>query len=365
MTNLKKISVRQLCFIIIPLFSVCKFYVLPALVSGVSLEGGWTAVLLSFIFDFIILLASVFTIKNLEKPLYNSSVEIFGKTLTNITFILYAVYFFLKAFIPLVEQKNTISLTFYESQPTLLIFMPFFIVAFYIVKRGVTAFARSVEIIIWLFLFSMLIIFALSVPAGSYGALLPLFNSPRKILAGSYSILLWFGDPVYLLFLGSYLKSKEKLYKKTIISYAITAIITVFLVAVFYSIFSSVSERQYYAPIKMSKYSITLSNIGRLDYLGSVILSLVSVYAICMPLILCYDSINNVFSFKGDNVIIPFLVVSFEAVLIYFCQNEIFESIKFVQRYFVPVFIVFAYVLPLVYAFATLIHKRKKEKLNV
>jgi hypothetical protein len=180
-----------------------------------------------------------------------------------------------------------------------------------------------------------------------------------------YSILLWFGDPVYVLFLGSYLSSKEKLYKKTFISYAIAVFITVLLVAVFYSIFSSISERQYYAPIKMSKYSITLSNIGRLDYLSSVMLSLVSVYAICMPLLLCYDSINKVITFKGDNVIIPLAVTFFQAVLIYFYQNEIFQSIKFVQKFFVPAFIVFAYVLPLVYAFATLIHKRKKEKLNV
>ncbi len=360
MTTNKSISIRQLCFIIIALFSISKFYVLPALVSGVSGEAGFTAVAFNFLIDLILLLVCLFVTKNSNEPLYETSISIFGKTLTDITFILYAIYFFIKAFIPLIEQKNTISLTFYESQPTLLIFMPFFIVGFYIVKKGINAFSRSVEIVFWIFILAMLIIFALSVPAGKYGALLPIIQPPRKIFNGSYKSLIWFGDPLVVLFLGSYLSSKKNLYKNTIISFVISAVVTVLLVAVFYAVFDSIAERQYYAPIKMSKYSITLSNIGRLDYLGSVMFSLVSIYSICLPLLISASIITKVFKLKRENFISPFIIVFLQAVLIYFFQNEIFKSIAFVQKYFLPFFIVMAYLLPFAFAVAVAIKNKVK-----
>lgn len=345
MLTVKKISVRQVCFIIITLFSVSKFYVLPARVSGVSGEAGYLSVALNFLLDFILLLICVYAVKLKEKSLYNTSIENFGVTLTKTTYFLYAIYFILKAFIPLLEQKNTISLTFYESQPTLLIFMPFFVLAFYITAKGVNAFSRSVELFIWVFFASLLIIFSLSVSAGEYSSLLPMSQPFSKIGKGAYSVLLWFGDPLCILFLGDFLSSKKGLLKKTIIAYIISAVITLLLIVVFYSIFQGIAERQYYAPIKMSKYSITLSNIGRFDYLGSVMLSAISVYSICLPLLLSCLCLNKVFNFKSK-LISPAIVTILEAVLLFIYQNEIFTHIDFVQTYLLPFFMVMTYLLP-------------------
>ncbi|MBQ3235000.1 MAG: GerAB/ArcD/ProY family transporter [Clostridia bacterium] len=362
MTNTKRLSVRQLCFIIITLFSVSKFYVLPAFVSGLSKEAGWMATSVNFALDYLILFACLIAVKNTDKTLYESSTEIFGKPLTNLTFILYAVYFIIKAFVPLLEQKNTISLTFYDSQPTLLIFMPFFIVAFYIAKKGVNAFSRSVEILLWVFALALLIIFALSIPAGKYQALLPFSQPPSRVFKGFYGNLIWFGDPVIVLFLGDYLTEKKKLIKKCTISFIISAVITISLIVVFYAIFDSIAERQYYAPIKMSKYSITLSNIGRLDYLGSILFSLISIYSITLYLLLATEIVNKVFKFYNNNFFVPLAITTIEALLIFFFQNEIFTSIAFVQKYFQPFFIVMAYLLPLVFTIATVIWKNKRRQ---
>ena len=361
MTPTKRLNVRQLCFIIITLFSVSKFYVLPAFVSGVSHEAGWMAISVNFIIDFLLLALCVFTVKNMEKPLYDTSVSIFGKSLTNLTFILYAVYFIAKAFVPLMEQKNTISLTFYDSQPTFLIFMPFFIVSFYIAKKGVNAFARSVELIVWIFALALLIIFSLSIPAGKYQALLPLVQSPSKVFKGAYFTMLWFGDPVVILFLGDYLTEKRKLFKKTTISFIVSALITLGLIIVFYSIFQSIAERQYYAPIKMSKYSITLSNIGRLDYLGSIMFSLVSIYSITLPLLIACECINKAFNLNSGNFFIPLIISVIEGVLILIFQNEIFKNIAFMQKYFQPFFMVMSYLLPVIFACAVFIKNKRKK----
>ncbi len=360
MQAIKKISIRQLCFIIVALFSVGKFYVLPARVSGISGEGGWMSVAVNFLLDFLLLTCCVFIITLKQKPLYETSIESFGVPLTKITYFLYAFYFILKAFIPILEQKNTISLTFYESQPTLLIFMPFFVLAFYITAKGINAFTRSVEIMIWIFFTALLIIFALSISAGKYSSLLPLSQPINKIGKGAYSTLIWFGDPVCILFLGDYLSSKKGLFKKTTIAYIISAVVTLLLIVVFYAIFSSIAERQYYAPIKMSKYSITLSNIGRFDYLGSVMFSTVSVYAICLPLLLSCVCLNRVFNLKSTNLLFPSLVTIVEAVCLFIFQNEIFANITFVETYLLPFFLVMSYLLPAIMLLFILFKKQRR-----
>ena len=361
---MSKISSRQLAFIIAIIFSVTKFYVLPAHVSSFSREAGWSALFVNFVIDLALLLICLFVVKNQpDCSVYDTSVRLFGKAFTKVIYFIYAIYFLLKAFIPILEQKNTISLTFYESQPTLLIFMPYFIVGFYVILKGVNAFARSVEIISILWALGLIITLSLAIPAGEYASLLPLFQPANKILNGTFNSFLWFGDPLIILFISEFISDKKGLYKKTLIGYAVSVVATLLLVAVFYSIFQGIAERQYYAPIKMSKYSITLSNIGRLDYFGSLMFSVVSVYAMTLPMLIATILINKIFNFK-NNFIVPLLVTATELVLVYIFQNEIFSNIAFFQRYILPFMLVACYGLPLILFVGVIINKRKSIKLQ-
>lgn len=356
-----KINVRQLCFIIAITFSVTKFYVMPATVARISNEASWLAVLTSFLLDFLLLLVCVSIIKTQpETDVYQSSVKIFGAPLTKMVYFLYGIYFLFKAFIPVLEQKNTTSLTFYESQPTLLIFMPFFIVCFYIITKGITAFARSVEFMGFVWLFAIIIIFSLSIPAGEYASLLPVFQPIKKVLNGSKEILLWFGDPVVLLFFSEFLADKKSLLKKSAISFGISAVTTILLVVIFYAIFQGTASRQYYAPIKMSKYSITLSNIGRLDYLGSLMFSLISVYSITMPILLSAVCFNKVLPIKLK-WFYSLLVTILELFAVFFFQNEIFHSIDFINKNVIPFMVIFSYILPLILLIAVTIYNKRKK----
>lgn len=363
-----KISSRQLAFIIAVVFSVVKFYVLPAHVSSFSHEAGWQSLFINFIIDFLLLLLCLYVIKNkTQKNVYQTSIELFGKPFTKVVYIIYALYFLLKAFIPILEQKNTISLTFYESQPTLLIFMPFFLVAFYILLKGVNAFARSVEIISILWAVGLLITLSLSVPAGEYASLLPITQPIKKVILGTINSFIWFGDPLIILFISEFISIEKGLFKKCIIGYIVGMVATLVLVAVFYSIFQGIAERQYYAPIKMSKYSITLSNIGRLDYFGALMFSAVSVYSMTLPMLTATACINKVFSFK-KNYVVPLLVTVLQLLLVFFFQNEIFSKIKFVQTYLLPFMLIACYLLPLILFFGVVIKRikfNKKENLRV
>lgn len=46
------------------------------------------------------------------------------------------------------------------------------------------------------------------------------------------------------------------------------ALITLVYMAILQSEFGALTERQFFSPIKMGKYSVSVSNIGRIDYIA-------------------------------------------------------------------------------------------------
>ena len=91
---MSKISSRQLAFIVAVIFSVTKFYVLPAHVSSFSREAGWSALFVNFTIDLLLLLLCLYVVKNQPNScVYDTSVKLFGKTFTKVIYFIYAVYF--------------------------------------------------------------------------------------------------------------------------------------------------------------------------------------------------------------------------------------------------------------------------------
>ncbi|MBR5438757.1 MAG: GerAB/ArcD/ProY family transporter [Clostridia bacterium] len=345
----KSITSRQLAVITTVGFTITKLHILPASLSHFSKEALWLSALINIAIDFLLLLA-VLKISNDAK---NENVVLyfenkFGKNFTKVLCFIYALFFMLKTFIPIYEQKNSIELTFYETQPTFLTFMPFFIVAFYIVLKGVRPYARSMEISLWIFILGIAILFLLSSFSGNYSALLPIIPSNFSFLNGSLKSLIWFGDPLLLLFFVGKVKRSENHDKKIITAYITYAVLTIIFLVVFYSIFDTIAERQYYASLKMSKYSISLSDIGRFDYLGAFLLSGINVFQVCLPLIFASILLSYCFNFK--NKIIPALiVVLLEFIISILTQNDFFKSLSFIQNYAVYFFIIMTYLLPIIF----------------
>ena len=142
--------------------------------------------------------------------------------------------------------------------------------------------------------------------------------------------------------------------KQIIKAFIIYAVLTILILIVFYSIFDSIAERQYYATLKMSKYSIALSDIGRFDYLGAFMLSGINVFQVSLPLIFASILLSYILNFK--NKIVPALIViAIEVVLSIITQNDFFKAIDFTQNYLVYFFIVMTYLIPL-----TVLLKRRR-----
>lgn len=344
----KSVTSRQLAVITAVGFTITKLHILPASLAHFSNEALWLSALINILIDFLLLLL----VLKLTREAKNENVILFlenkfGKTFAKTLCFLYAVFFMVKAFIPIYEQKNSIELTFYETQPTFLTFMPFFLVAFYVIYKGVRPYARSMEISMWLFVLGIAVLLLLSAFSGNYSSLLPIVPSNASFLNGSLKSLIWFGDPLYLLFFAGKIERSKNHDKNIIISFIIYAIITLAILVIFYSIFDVIAERQYYASLKMSKYSISLSDIGRFDYLGAFLLSGINVFQVCLPLIFASILLSYCFNFK--NKVIPALIVTvLETLFSVLTQNDFFKSLNFIQNYAVYFFIVMTYLLPII-----------------
>ena len=353
-----KLNSRQLCFIIITTATVSKLFFMPALLAGITEEGLILSCLINYLIDFVLLFFILKTYKSQENFSYFDMLEIsYGKALSKVIIALYALFFILKVFIPMIEEKNSIELTFYETQPNVLTYIPIFVITFYVSLKGIKSFSRSMEIVTVLFFIGIAIIFLLSFNVGDYDNLLPFFSkNPKSMLEGAFKTLLWFGDPIYILFFLNEIKKDRKMSKKVILSYLVSMVIIIVVLAVFYAIFASIAKRQFYAPIKMSKYSITLSNIGRFDYVGTLILSFASIFLIAMPLMFSSSLITRVYSLKKSYTA-PLIVNGVALLLTLVFENGFFNILKWVQNYGIFILIAFTYVIPLL-TFA--IYRRKK-----
>lgn len=352
------ISENQLSIIVATGFTLTKIYVMPANLSYFAGSSLWISALINFIIDYILLLVFLrFIRQSGNKTLFEINTELFSKKMAKFIALIFAVFFILKAFVPIVEQKNSIELTFYETQPTLLTFMPFFVVAFYIMLKGYRAFGRSFEICMWIYIFGMSSILLLSIFAGKYLALLPFWTDTKRIFYGSFKSLIWFGDPIYVLFFAGYIGNIKTNLNKIRKAYIVSAITTLVVLVVFYAVFENIAPRQYYATLKMSKYSIALSNIGRFDYISAFMLAAMCVFEVCLPLLFACTCLNECFSFRR-RFIAPVIVITFEVAFSILTQNDFLTTIDFISSYVTWFFILVNYVVPLTIYF---IYKRSKK----
>lgn len=345
---MQKTNTRQLFIIIILGFSLTKLNVLPAYLSGVVGEGILFCSLLNFLLDFLLLTIVVKLLYKYENLTFFEILRSnFGNAFGKFIAFLYALLFLLKSLILIIEQKNSIELTFYETQPNFLTFLPFFIIAFYIILKGVNAYSRSVEVCLYLSIVGFLSILLLSIGAGNYTYLLPLFSQPIPlVLKGVFKSFIWFGDPLYLLtFSGSLVKSKN--FKKLIyLAFAISVLITLTIFVIFYAVFDSIAPRQYFAILKMSKYSISLSNIGRFDYLASFLLSLINVYIVVLPLLFCSNLLKEILNVKNV-YFTPFITVAVVLCFSLIFQHDFLKTIAFAQNFLVWLLIPLTYLVPI------------------
>lgn len=356
-----KLKVRQICFIFLAFMPVTKIALLPSVLAGFCGERLWVSALLSFSLDVgVVLIALRLFKKHENKTLYNILETTFSEFFAKCVYFGYGVYFILKAIIPLLEQQDYVHNTLYEISPSILIFLPLFLVSFYQSLKGLKIIGRCADACIWLTAIGLGMVFFLSVSEADFTNILPIIQKPTyKPVIGSFKSVIWYSDSVYmLLFLGHFKEEKHQTFK-IVGSYVLSSIVIVLFLILFYCCFSSVASTRFFATSELTIYSLAITNSARLDYVAIFLLMFSQVFAIILPIFLATKCFERVLGLK--KALIPAIIVNAAlAIFIVLFTGKLFQVLAVIADYLNYLFIFFGYVVPVLLLFAP-----KEKKLEI
>ncbi len=354
-----QLKTRQVCFFLIAFLPITKFFSLPSLISKSAGHDMWISVFISLLLDFLTLIPIVFACKITRKSLFEILEETFSKTGAKAVAILYIIYFIAKAILPLNEQKDYVDFTLYTLKPSILYFLPIFILAFYICFKKLRFLGRIADIVWIVTLNGFITLIALSITNADFSAILPIgVHKVSDILSASFHSLSWFGDAVFIMFFIGQFKFEKHSTLNIFLSFLVGAIMVLVFMIIFYAIFSYIAFRQRFALTEISKYTTVISNLGRIDYLGIVMILFSNIFAICLPIYFVSKLLDYVFEFRKI-WIAPMISVAIQLFITVFLNQYIYGFEKFITSYFGYYFLLVGNLLPII--FSILVIKKEKE----
>ncbi len=357
---MEKITVRQICFFFIAFLPVIKIFTLPSILASISQNDLWISLLINALLDFFTL---TFILKlildNPNKSFFDILSLRIGKNFAIAFYFLYGIYFTLKAFIPIVEQKVYIERTIYENTYSFLTFMPFFVVSIFACTQKKLMIARISDICVFITATSLITIFILALSNLNLTDVLPIGISKIAPLKASYYSLPWFGDSIYLLFFAEKIHFKKKDLKSVLFSYSIAILAVVLFTIFFYCVFSSIATRQIYALTEISKYSQIISMVGRLDFIAIFGILFCSIPTMIFPIYFACVCFNKVFNLKYK-YLFPVIINAIIFFTVFILSRYYVGIQSFIQKYLGGVYILFGNILPFV---ALIPIRRKNEKI--
>lgn len=347
----KQLKTRQICLFFIAFMPVIKFFVLPSRLSEIAREDMWISTLVTSGAEFLAIVCILFQCVKRDVDFFtllkNSLGTVTAKTVT--TF--YALFFLLKALNPVFELCYYVKLTLYEAVPSDIYFFPFFVIPFFLSLKPLRVLGRCADVA-WVFtIVGIAILITMSVPNMDLSALLPVgVRGAKAIFSGGYLSLNWFGDGAYLLlFMGNF-KCDVKGAIKIACSYLFAALLVAVYCAVFYCIFYSTADRQSFSLTEISKYSTSINNIGRFDYIGIVCVLSSELFAVSLPFFFgtyCVKQITQ----KQNDYVTPIIYVAVPTIILLFYKNRLYSIGKFLLTYGNGVFALANIIIPILSIF--------------
>ena len=294
------IKSRQICFLYLALTPVTKLSLYPSVLAGYAGEALWLSALCGFALELTVIAAALLFIKkHPDKTLYSVIEESTNAAAAKCVFFLYSVFFFLKATLPLIEQKTYIENTLYEIMPSSFVFFPFFVVSLFACLKGMKVFGRIADIAVFVTGAGIITAILLTAPVADYSNLLPLFKKPAyNVINGTFRSIVWHSDGVYMLMFAGHFKWEKGSGKRIILSYAGASLAALVFVATFYSIYGAIAKSQTFALPAATVFSISAANVGRFDFLSIFLLLFSQIFAVVFPLFAAVKCLERVFGLK-------------------------------------------------------------------
>ncbi len=351
-----QLKTRQVCLFFIAFTTITKLFTLPSLMASVAQEDLWLCSALNVFLDLVTIFALTFVCRRQNLTFLQLLENNLGKTTAKVVIFAYFIYFLLKAYMPINEQKAFVELGLYITLTTDVYFIPFFLVAFYLATKRLRVLGRIADVVWIISIVGFTLLIALSVNNTDFLAVLPVgAQGVKNVAIGSYVGSNWYGEGAYFLFLIGQFAYNKRDGIKIILSYLASGIAVLLFMIIFYGIFTSIAFRQSFALTEIAKYTTVINNIGRFDYVGILLLLFSSVFALSVPIYFASKCLDYVFNVT-KSWISP-LIVSGILFLTTVFLGEYYASLQLVfSKYFSAYFLLMANVLPILTLFL-----RKKE----
>lgn len=342
------INKRQLSIMFLFILPISKLMLLPTLLSHIAGRDSYLAVTIIMLLDIFILAVIVYVINNSEKLNFDKILQSnLGKVLGKLIIFLYGFLFLTKSLPLMLEQKLLLENTFYENFPLFITFIPFFIVIFFIASKGAKIIGRTSELFWVLILASFVIIIMFSFAKSSFANLLPIaYNGISPVLKAVIAAAQSFGDYIILFaFMGKI--DKDKSFKKLFITAGVITFMVVLVFLIFTAIFGDVAVRQTYAITKISKYSLSLSELGRFDFIAIILLLSGAVFYNGVMLFAAAEMFRQCFNIKERKWVLIALIIILAAG-VYVFSSKFYALNDFYVKYLNYFYIFMQYLMPLI-----------------
>lgn len=341
----------QICLIFLAVVPVTKLVSMPSFLTMSANRSLWISAIICFLLDLVLFIFMALACKKFDCTFFEALEKTFGQTWAKVVMGVFAIFFFIKALYPILEERYFIENTFYEEITTDFVFFPFFALCFYLCFKGLKALERTSFLLALFSVIGVVLTFILTYKESEIAKLLPLFQeSPKQILGGSLNSLLFCGEGVYLLFFIGRTDNNKKLVLPLTFTLIGGYIAVIALFVAFYGVFGEVSMTKIFSLSQMSHYSLILSNIGRLDSLACFLIDFARLFAIAFPLILCVECCRYIFGEKlkvtlissGVVVILSLIfVIVFNQKVVYTFNmiNKLFRFFLLPINFILPFFV--------------------------
>jgi len=345
--NKNKIKIKQICALFLCLLPLTKVIGAPSELAATYGEKLWQPVVFWLVVE-LLFIAFIFYLsgKNEGKTFYKILEDGYGVWLAKTVYFIYGIYFLLKSFLFIIEHKALIETAFYEILPSSPVFYPLFLVTCYTSLKGLKTLGRAAEFCLPVCWGGLITIFALSVSAGDWNALLPLFYGSKNGPISLLSTISWFGDALYLLFFMGHFEKEKHAFLRTTVSYTIPYVFVIAFFCCFYAVFSFIAPSQTIAIKETGIFSVALQNVGRFDYLAMFLISLGGIVAVSFPVVTSVKLFERVFGISKATI--PAIAVN--AVLLvatYLFSQKNMAIVGLYRNYLSPFFALCGFILPL------------------
>ena len=353
---MRKLNVRQICFWLAAVLPLSRLIVYPATLSYRA--GGdllWPA-LCNLLAEGTAIALLLPLARRTKRTFFGLLRARLGEGAARLAALLLALLLAAAAVLPLLEQRGFVLQILYENVPSFLSFAPLFALLLFACTQSLRALGRAMDVALPLSAVCFPVLLLLALPDADFAALLPLFGRGGKELAAAalHSLPWYTGAPCLLCLIGNF-EYEKGCAKKVLLAYAAGGAATLAFLAVFCGVFGDIAFLQHNALAQISKYATALTPLGRIDLLFIIALTLVLVIAVCVPVRLCVDCLEN--AFGGPHALHAALVCALLLGLTVLLDPAFREAQAMLSERMWPLFALFGYALPLLAAL--LLRERK------